>query len=144
MITLSRLPWFDLWLFKNLLIVFQNCDLLWKPPKSLHTSSEKESVSFTDIFWFDSDSLGETYGKQIKTSDIKSIIIVWVKAPCGFVHLFAAVACAELLSLCLCLSASLLFTALSLVVHLTLSLSLISIPQIFFFDAQSGVLLFFH
>lgn len=70
MITLSRLPWFDLWLFKNLLIVFQNCDLLWKPPKSLHTSSEKESVSFTDIFWFDSDSLGETYGKQIKTSDI--------------------------------------------------------------------------
>lgn len=142
MITLSRLPWFDLWLFKNLLIVFQNCDLLWKPPKSLHTSSEKESVSFTDIFWFDSDSLGETYGKQIKTSDIKSIIIVWVKAPRGFVHLFAAVARAELPSLRL--SASLLFTALSLVVHLTLFLSLISIPQIFFFDAQTGVLLFFH
>lgn len=60
----------------------------------------------------------------------------------GFVHLFAAVARAELLSLRL--SASLLVTALSLVVHLTLFLSLISISQIFFLDAQSGVLLFFH
>lgn len=48
-------------------------------------------------------------------------------------HLFAAVAHAVVLSVCL------LFTA-----HPSLSLSVMSVSQIFFFDMQADVLLFFN
>lgn len=62
-----------------------------------------------------------------------------------FSHLFAAVAHVVVLSVCL--PASLLFTVvlhISLSVHLALCLSAVAVSQIFFFDVQTNVLLFFH
>lgn len=71
----------------------------------------------------------------------------WMEQISSFSNLFAAIAHAVVLSVCL--SASFLFTvllhpSLSLSVHLASCLPAVSIPQIFFFDVQTDVLLFFH
>lgn len=66
---------------------------------------------------------------------------------CSSSHLFAAVAHAVVLSVCV--SAALLLTvllhpSLSVPVHLAPCLSAVSVSQVFFFDVQTDVLLFFY